>query len=180
MPYTVIMILPSPRTTRKTILALFCACSLALTAVGQDEPEKADPLAKRYGLEYSPTLYPQKSPKDAMNSVMKALDARRTDYLLAHLTDPTFVDKRVVEYKQRFTKGEDAAKTLLAFTRLIDETEGHFRADPPLLRELRVFVREAEWEEKEDGAVGTAKAVPARKVFLKRVGDRYFMENRQQ
>jgi hypothetical protein len=163
---------------RKTVALLFLASTVALTAAGQEE--KADPLARRYNLDASPTLYPQKTPAEAMKSVVKAMDARRTDYLLAHLTDPTFVDKRIAEYKQRFTEGSDASKTLLAFNRLIAETEQHFRADPPLVKELRLFAKEGEWEEKDDVAIGTAKAAPARKVFLRKVGDRYFLENRQQ
>ena len=165
---------------RKPFALLFLVGTVTLAAAGQDQEEKADPLVRRYNLDFSPTLYPQKTPQEAMKSVVKAMDARRTDYLLAHLTDPMFVDKRVAEYTQRYTEGSADAKTLLAFNRLIAETEQHFRADPPLVKELRQFAREAEWEEKEDIVIGTAKAVPARKVFLRRVGERYFLENRQQ
>ena len=160
------------------------ACSVlllllpALVATAQDDEKKKEP--PRYGFDYNPTLFPQKAPKELMASVIKAIDIQRVDYLLAQLADPKFVDAQVGDYKALFPKAKDEARTFLAFDKLVGETVQYFTSDPILVKELRRFAREADWDVNEDAAVGTVKDVAARKVFLKRVGERWFLENRQQ
>lgn len=149
----------------------------SLPAAGQDEP--APKLAKRYGYSFEPSLFAQKSPQEAMQSIVKALDGKKIDYLLAHLADPKFVDDRVAEYKS-LQKGSDEAKTVLAFERLIRETAVHFQEDPLLVKELRQYLKDAEWDVQEAIAVGTLKAASPRRVFLRKLEDRWFLENRQQ
>jgi len=146
------------------------------TAPAQDEP--AGKLVKRYGHEFSPNLYPQKTPEEAMQSIVRALDAGRVDYLIAHLADPNFVDPRIADYKA-FYKGGDEGRIVLAFERLVRETMLHFREDPVLLKELRLFSKETAWETKDEEAVGTIKNSP-RRVYLRKLEDRWFLENRQQ
>jgi hypothetical protein len=162
--------------------ALLLAALPALTAAAQDEEKKPPPMVdlRRYGFDYSPQLYPQKSPKDAIKSIVKAIDAKRVDYLLAQLADPKYVDARVAEYKAFFPKGKDEVRALLAFDRLVSETVAYYLDDPLLVRELRLFARDAAWDVADDVATGTVKEVPARKVFLRQIGDRWFLENRQQ
>src|SRR5437867_4424096 len=106
----------------------------------------ADKLGKRYGFEVNQDFYSQKSPQDALKSVARALERQRIAYLLAQLADPEFVDKRVEEYRG-YLQGKEEAKTVLAFDRLIKETQEHFLEDPGLLRELQRFAKEAKDED---------------------------------
>jgi hypothetical protein len=156
-----------------------CALVLsALLAVVVPAQEPQDP--PRYGFDYNPILYPQKKPEDAIKSIVKAIDAKRVDYLLAQLADPKFVDAQVADYRASFPKGKEDARTFLAFDRLVSDTVEYFLSDPILVKELRKFARDATWDIEDQLATGTLKDVPARKVFLKRIGERWFLENRQQ
>ncbi len=76
--------------------------------------------------------------------------------------------------------GGDDAKIIGAFERLVRETTLHFQEDPVLIKELRQFAKDAEWEMQENSAVGTLKMGASRKVFLRKLEDRWFLENRQQ
>ena len=79
-----------------------------------------------------------------------------------------------------FPKGKDEGKRLLAFERLTSETYQYFENDPLIVKDLRVFAKEAKWGEEGDIAIGVVETIPARKVFLKRIGERWFLENKQQ
>ena len=148
-----------------------------LSLAAQDEA--APKLAKRYGYSFEPSLFAQKTPQEAMQSIVKALDGKKIDYLLAHLADPKFVDDRVAEYKA-LQKGKEDARIVLAFERLVRETATHFQEDPLLVKELRQYVKDAEWDVQETSAVGTLKSASPRRVFLRKLEDRWFLENRQQ
>lgn len=152
-------------------------CVLLLIA-GAALAQQPDKLAKRYGYEVSPALYPQKDPKEALASVVKAILNKRVDYLVAHLAEPEFVDKRVADYAKDLTGGEDS-KTLLAFDRLVKETAAHFAGDPVQVRELAEFAKDAEWEAAGDKATGKLKTIPTRRVYMKKIQDRWFLENKQ-
>jgi hypothetical protein len=150
-------------------------CSLPVAA----QDETAPKLAKRYGYSFEPSLFAQKTPQEAMQSIIKALDGKKIDYLLAHLADPKFVDDRVAEYMS-LQKGKEDARIVFAFERLVRETATHFQEDPLLVKELRQYVKDAEWDVQETSAVGTLKSVSPRRVFLRKLEDRWFLENRQQ
>ncbi len=147
------------------------------TIAGAQEPEK---LAIRFGLDVNPDLYPQKTPQITLQSIVKAYDNKRMDYLLAHLAEPRFVDETVAAYKNSLRKGDDKSRQFLAFDRLVSETTQYFLDDPTLLKELRRFAKDAEWETSDGQAVGTLKSVQGRKVFLHKYENRWFLENRQQ
>ena len=157
-----------------TLLAtlVLCACSSA-----QDETKKK--AAPRFGFDVDEMTYPQQTPKDAMKSIAAALDRKRVDYLLAQMAEPSYVEYWVERYKADFPQGKDEAKRLLAFDRLARETSEYYQNDPLILKDLRAFAKDAKWEEMDDIAVGTTDKVPARKVYLKKIGDRWFLENRQ-
>ncbi len=158
---------------------LLCCGVLALTLSAQDQPPPSK-LAKRYGLDASAMLFPQGTPQDALKSLLKAATSKRIDYLVAHLADPKFVDPRIADYQSLYTQGSDEARKFVAFDRLVRETTEHFANDPLLVKELRQFAADGEWETNEDRAVGAVKTISARKVFMRRVDDRWFLENRQQ
>jgi hypothetical protein len=156
------------------VLMLCCALSAA-----QDEP-KPKQTPPRFGFDADGLTYPQKTPKEAMASIVKALDRKRVDYLLAQMSDPAYVDYWVDRYKKDFTTGNEDGRRLLAFDRLVRETTQYFENDPLIHQDLRVFAKKAEWKEEESPAVGAVESIPARKAFLKKIGDRWFLENRQQ
>ena len=158
-------------------LGFLAALTWPVALAAQDEPELK--LAKRYGYTYEPTLYAQKTPQEALQSVVKAIDARKIDYLLAHLADPKFVDGRVAEYAA-FEKGSEQARTILGFERLVRETALHFQEDPLLLKELRQFLREGDWGTDNGSARASLKGASPRRVFFRKLEERWFLENKQQ
>src|SRR5438477_356654 len=82
------------------------------------------------GFDYNQSLYPQKTPAETIGSIVKAIDNKRIDYMLAQIAEPKFVDAQVAQYKALFTKGKDEARTFLAFDRLVNETVEYFLSDP--------------------------------------------------
>jgi hypothetical protein len=157
-----------------TGLALATLCAFA-DAQGE---KKKTPF--RFGFDVDEKTYPQKTPEETMGSIARAVDRQRVDYLLAQLADPLYVDYWVDRYKADVTKGRDDGKRLVAFERLTRETIGYYQDDPLIVRDLRIFAKEGKWEEKDDLAIGSADKVPARKIFLRKIGERWFLENRQQ
>ena len=159
--------------------ACFTLLVLGLICVGPAaQEEKKSP--RRFGFDVDETTFPQRTPTDAMKSIATALDRRKIDYLLAHLVDPLHVDFWVDRYKESFTQGSEDGKRLLAFDRLVRERTEYLQNDPLIARDLRIFAREAKWEETGELAIGTTEKIPARKVFLRKMGERWFLDNKQQ
>jgi hypothetical protein len=122
---------------------------------------------RRYGIEADLRDYPQETPKETLASVLLAIERGRINYLLAHLADPTFVDKRVKE-----VYGGD-------FDELVRETTGKLTDNPAALKELRRFLKEGEWEGGETTASVKLKDVKDRQVFFRKICQRWYLENRQ-
>lgn len=166
------------------LFAVFSAIFSSTTPpTGAQAPAKGQPkpsLDKRYEIEVSARLYPQETPQKALQSIVRAIDNKTISYMTAHLADPNFVDPRVADYAKAYSKGTDEAKKLLGFDRLAREVADHMQNDPLLVRELRAFAADAIWDEQESSAVGTVKGNAARKVYMRKMGDRWFLENRQQ
>ncbi len=161
-----------------TLLIMLGSLS-ALSA--HQEGEKAQKPAKRYGFDVNQDLYPQKTPQDALKSVVRAIERQKIDYLMAQLADPEFVDKRVEEYKKDLT-GKEEGKTIFAFDRVVKEAQDNFREDPDLVKDLVKIARDAkdeDWKVGGNTAVGTLKNLPGRRVYLKKSQERWFLENRQ-
>ncbi|MBX9678754.1 MAG: hypothetical protein K2X38_08305 [Gemmataceae bacterium] len=162
---------------------LFAAClifGLTGSLLSQDEPKEAPSKLKlRYGMDFQNLFYLQGTPEEAMKSIAKAVDNQRLDYLLAHLSDPSFVDRRVEEYKRDLAPSlKETTKQTVAFDRFVSDAKRQFDDDPTLVRELRLFAKQGEWDTKEDTATGTLKGIN-RKVYLKKLENRWFLENRQ-
>jgi hypothetical protein len=154
--------------------------SLVLLVAGSVAGQGQSKLAKRYNFDVNLDLYPQKTPQEALQSIAKAVDNKRVDYLLAHLADPRFVDDAVAANVNAISRGSEQSKRFLAFDRLVSETTHYFLEDPTLIKELRRFGKEAAWQINEDLAIGTLKSVQGRQVFLRKHEDRWFLENKQQ
>ena len=79
---------------------LFGAAALALAQPPKDPPPEPVPVAKdgsRYGVKVRLKQYPQAAPKEALKSVVAAVEAADYPYLVAQLLDPKFVDDAVAE-----------------------------------------------------------------------------------
>jgi hypothetical protein len=100
---------------------------VSLTAFGDGEP------AARYGIAPDLKAFPQAMAKEALASVLKAVEAQRIDYLVAQLADPAFVDDRV----KRLYAGQ--------FEPQVEDTRT--RLDPPTVELLKRFLKDGEWTE---------------------------------
>ncbi|HEV3116420.1 MAG TPA: hypothetical protein VGY58_05165 [Gemmataceae bacterium] len=139
---------------------------LASPALQAQQDQDATP-PRRYGVLLNQQTYPQEDPKQALASVVKAIDRQRVDYLLAHLADPDFVDERVKEvYGGNFDE-------------LVKETTTKLKDNPTEAKLLERFLKEGEWDAKENTATASLKDVKDRQVFVKKVGKSWYLENRQ-
>ena len=68
-------------------------CSSACRCAGRraEEAERRRATASPLDLK----TYPQATAKEALASVLKAVEAKRIDYLVAQLADPAYIDDRV-------------------------------------------------------------------------------------
>jgi hypothetical protein len=134
------------------------ACGTALAG-----PETAP--EKRYGIEADLKTYPQDTPKETLASVLKAIEGKHIDYLVAQLTDREWVDRRVKD-----TGGK--------FDELVKEATARLVDDPGPGRQLQRFAKEGEWEIKDDRASVHLKEGKDRWAYFRKEGSRWFLENR--
>ncbi len=120
----------------------------------------------RYGIEPDLDNYPQKTPKVALESILKAIQIKKVDYLLAQLADPAFVDRRVKEVHGG------------KFEEMVKETTSKLIDDPETVPLLRRFLKEGEWEDGDDAVSAKLKDVKER-LFFRKSGGRWFLENRK-
>jgi hypothetical protein len=123
--------------------------------------------SKRYDVPLNLTKFPQDEPKTALGSVVKALEDRRIDYLLAHLADPEFVDDRVKLYGGNFEE-------------LVKETTVHMLDNPAVLKELRRFLKEGKWNTFNATTEVSLDDVKNKRVYLRKIDKRWFLEQRQE
>jgi hypothetical protein len=146
-----------------TIVGIGLVSTLVAPLAAQQQPEP--PV--RYGIHADLKDYSQATPEEALASAVAAIDNGRIDYLLAQLTDPDFVDQRVKEvYGGNFDE-------------LAREATGKLNDSPDTIKELRRFLKEGEWKKGEAAASAGLKDVRDRKVYFKKVGSRWYFENRQ-
>jgi hypothetical protein len=123
-------------------------------------------LNPRYSQEFDTDGFPQTTPRDTLESVLKAIERKKVDYLLAHLADPVFVDARVAEVH----KG--------SFPAMVQETTTKLRDDPEGVALLRRFLNDGAFESQEMEGHATLKG-SKEKLFFKRYETRWFLENRR-
>jgi hypothetical protein len=135
-------------------------CVFALTSIFA----VADAKSVRYDIAADVTTFPQKTPQATLESVLKAAEANRFDYLAAQLADPAFIDDRVQHlYGGRFADQVQDTRT---------------RLDARTLVQLRRFLKEGEWQSTKDTATVYLKEFTGRTVSFELIGDRWFMRNR--
>jgi len=69
----------------------------ALTGVAQPPPPAVQGDDQRYGIRLNLRLYPQDTPKAALQSLLTAVEKKQYAYIVAHLLDPATVDARLDE-----------------------------------------------------------------------------------
>ena len=125
------------------------------------EPEPAP----RQGINPDLKTYPQGTPQETLASVLKAIENKRVDYLLAHLADPEWVDQRLKDTGGKLN--ELRQETTL---RLVD--------DPGAAKQLQRLIKEGEWDLEAADASVHCKEGTDRWVFLRKNNGRWFLENR--
>lgn len=136
-----------------------------LTAVAAVAQDKVETPPARYGVNADLRRYPQTTPKETLASVLTALDKKRVDYVLAHLTDPAYVDERV--------------KARGSFDAFVKEVRDKLADNPDAVKDLRRFLKEGEWDAAEDKASAGLKDVKDRRVHFRKIDNRWYFENRQ-
>jgi hypothetical protein len=156
------------------------AVLLALVAGAEGQGGDKSKVLRRYGIDQDTKKYPQATPKEALGSVIKALADQDVRYLMAHLADPGFVDKRVAMFAAQMSpKLSEEQKQSLGFDKLVQRTQENFQDDPTKFKELQRFQKDGEWDEADTEAVAKVKNIQARKVFMKKIGDRWVLQDRE-
>ncbi len=138
------------------VTALLGILSLTGSHMGADIP------ASRHGVASDFKSFPQTTPKEALGSILKAAEMKRLDYLLAQLSDPEDIDARVEVLAGGF---KEVVK------------EAGDKLDAPSLKKLKRFLQEGEIETLENRAVVRLKDVPNRVVRLRKIEQRWYLQN---
>ena len=158
--------------------------------------------AERFGILLNDDLYKQKTPTDALTSVVIAIERDRLDYLAAHLMPKDFVDARLAKsaaYFEKVAAGQLAGTAqgagltgaelqarvrakaeVLNFRHLAETMKAKLADEPDNLKTLKRFLREGELTEVGDTATVTLKGVKDRTVYLRRLEGRWVFENRRE
>ena len=121
----------------------------------------ADAPAKRFGVETDLKTFPQGTPEETLASVVKAIDGKRADYIVAYLADPQFVDRRVKETSHEALLAETTAK-------LVD--------DPGAAKQLRAFLEKGTWTKEDATATVSLKEGSDRTVSFVQSDGRWFLQ----
>ncbi len=136
-------------------MRLFVAGFILCVLVAADAP------ARRYNVEVDLKTFPQGTPQETLGSILKAVEMRRADYILAQLADPQFVDRRVKETSYEALLAEATAK-------LVD--------DPGAVKQLRAFLKDGKWDVEEGTASVSLKETSDRSVSFCRADGRWFIK----
>ncbi len=139
----------------KRVASLGMLLLIALTLSAGD-------IESRHGVAPDLRSYPQATAKEALASVVKAVDAKRFDYLLAHLADPTWVDER-------------AGVLAGGFKEMVREATERF--DAPTVKRLKRYLEEGDFETLDAQAVVRLKNGKDRVVRLRKVNARWYIQN---
>jgi hypothetical protein len=116
----------------------------------------------RYDIAPDLKTYPQGTAKEAVASVLKAVEAKRVDYVVAQLADPAFVDDRI----KRLYGGR--------FEQQVEDTRA--RLDPLTIKQLQRFLKDGDWQQDKDRVTVRLKD-DKRCLYFKKGSGRWFMEH---
>ena len=88
-------------------------------------------------------------------------------------------DKRLPDEPDLFQPFVDAEAQARGFRRFVSDMREKALDDPNGVKELRRYLREGTWEEGGETAKVTLRGVTDRAVYLKKIGTRWFVENKQ-
>ena len=143
---------------------LSCLLGVGFVSVTMAQEKKPVQPPARFGITADLETYPQSTAKLALQSIAKAFDRKRVEYVLAHLTDPAFVDEQVDKLGGKFDT-------------LVREVSDHLNDEPKRTQEFRKFLTQGEVTESGTGATVTLKDVPGRRVTLRQIEGRWFIMN---
>lgn len=138
---------------------------IGVFAVAAQDAKDQTP-APRHGIEADVKSYPQATPKEALASLLKAVDGKRIDYVLAQLADPDWVDRR-------------AKETAGGFPALVEESTNRLADDPAAVKRLKKLLADGEWKTEEAAASVRQKDADDVVVFFRKATGRWFIENRK-
>jgi hypothetical protein len=124
------------------------------------------PRGERYGISAVRDVFPQSTPLETLASVVKAIDGRRMDYVLAQLADPDYVDQRVRDVHNG------------RFSALVDEANEELARDPGTVSRFRRYLKEGQWDAQDSIAIVRLKDRPVVVAFRK-VGQWWYLDNRK-
>jgi hypothetical protein len=133
---------------------------ITIATFGQDAPPK------RYDVAADLKAYPQSMAKEALTSVLKAIEAKRVDYILAQLADPEWVDHRV-----QVNGG--------SFPALVEESTAKLVGDPATAKRLRTYLSDGRWEMVGAAASAHPKDGDEPVLYFRNIDGRWFLENRK-
>lgn len=116
----------------------------------------------RYGIAPDFKTYPQNTAKQTLASLLKAVESKRVDYVVAQLADPAFVDDRV----KRLYGGR--------FENQVEDTRA--RLNPLTLKQLQRFLKDGDWHEDNERVTARMKDEP-RCLYFKKDNGRWFIEH---
>ncbi len=123
--------------------------------------DEASPVwPERYGQNVDLKLYPQSTPQEAIQSVVKAMESADIAYMLAHLVSPTEVDRKL--------KGDRDAFRQLAAKATPEKTKA-------MVEELEKLLEDGTWTMRRNLCWATIDG--SRDMSLERIGQRWFMHN---
>jgi hypothetical protein len=124
-----------------------------------------EPAETRYGVSVDPKTYPQSTAKETLASVIKAVEDKRIDYLVAQLANPEYIDDRV----QRLYDGK--------FEPQVEDTR--LKMDAGTQKLFQRFLKEGEWtSDKSKDQCVRLKDIKDRCIYFRRIGERWYLENR--
>jgi hypothetical protein len=135
---------------------------LCVTVIPAAEPTKAEG-SNRYGVDVDLKTYPQSTPKETLASVLRAVENKRIDYLVAQLADPAFIDERI----KRTFGGK--------FEEQVNDTRT--KLDAPTVKLLERFLKDGDWSGKDSPVTVVLQDVKDRAVTFVKIGDRWYLQN---
>jgi hypothetical protein len=104
--------------------------------------------------------------------------ARLRDYQYANPDRFSPADRLPLD-KQKFLAAVIALSRERAFKQLRSDVELKLRDDPQALKDMKKILRDGTFTDEGGGAKAVHPTVPDRVLYFKKIGDRWFLENRQ-
>ena len=142
------------------ILVSFATVAEGQTRLAIHSDEEPPVWPERYDQEVDLKLYPQSTPQEAIEAVVKAMKGGDIAYMLAHLVSPTEVDRKL--------KGDRDAFRKLATKATPDKTKA-------MVVELQTLLEDGTWTMRRNLCWATVDG--KRDLTLERIGKRWFMHN---